>query len=384
MAARANGAVERPANVGPSPDHGADVTIARIDRDHRPLDDVRVGVVVVMPPAARFALDLNRAPLDGALRHPLRLGVERGMDDDFRPRFTARAEHGIDQRTHDVERVGLRRFRRTPRHPRPWKGYAARALERGRAQVSLLAHEAEHEVAPGERPTRIPPRRVDGRPLGQCGQHGPFGNAEVTDALPEQVARRALDAVHTVPQVDRVEIQLEDLVLRQCVLEQPGNPQLQEFPPETTTAGRAIRQERVARDLHRYGRETFPEPERRRVAHDGPADAAPVEPIVIVEAPVFGGDECPPHVHRHRGKGHVHPADHVQASHRFSKPVENFSALGRLIGADGFRARTPLEAAREEPGVEDQQESERQSQRRREAPVPAHPVPGKIIGVRAE
>ena len=118
-------------------------------------------------------------------------------------------------------------------------------------------------------------------------------------------------------------------------------------------AGRAIGEERVARHLHGDGGETFAETQRHRVANDGAANADPVESLVLVEAPIFSRDERAPHVDRHRGQRHVDASHGIHPPHGLSVPVQQSPALRRLVRDDLSPARTAVEAAREQPRVEE-------------------------------
>jgi hypothetical protein len=66
-----------------------------------------------------------------------------------------------------------------------------------------------------DRTTWILSRRIDRWPLREGRQHRALGNGEVTYTFSEKVARGAFNAVHTVPEINHVQVELEDLVLRQ-------------------------------------------------------------------------------------------------------------------------------------------------------------------------
>jgi hypothetical protein len=133
-------------------------------------------------------------------------------------------------------------------------------------------------------------RRVCRWRLGQRGEHRAFGERELTDVLAEQIEARGLDSVHAAPQVDDVEVVLENLVFRQLSFEQARDSELDQFSPERP-AVIAVEQEAVVRDLHRDRAEALADPAGAEVPRDGAQHAMPVETVMFIEASVLGGDE---------------------------------------------------------------------------------------------
>ena len=170
----------------------------------------------------------------------------------------------------------------------------ARSLERRRAQIPFFLHQAKDQVSPRHRASRIPARRVDRWAFGERSQERSLGDGQVLHPLAKQVTRRALDAVHTVAEVNRIDVQLEDFILGKRVLHQARETELEELAAEAAASRRAIGDERVPRYLHRDRRKAFTEPQRRHVSHNRASDATPVESVMFVEAPIFGGNEGPP------------------------------------------------------------------------------------------
>ena len=92
-------------------------------------------------------------------------------------------------------------------------GSAFAAVGGSRRDVALLRHEREHEIAPLARAVGMPHRIVERGPLGQRGERRRLRERQSRGRDAEVVARRLLDAVPAVPEVDLVEIRLEDLLL---------------------------------------------------------------------------------------------------------------------------------------------------------------------------
>src|SRR5882757_5498072 len=133
-------------------------------------------------------------------------------------------------------------------------------------------------------------RCVRRRRLWKRGEHCRLLEIELTDAPTEQIATRCLHAVHAVPEIDDVEVELEDLLLRQRRLDQTRQPELGEFLSKRT--GRiSSDSERVARYLHRNGAEPFFGAARSQVGDESARESAPIESAVLVEPPVFCRNE---------------------------------------------------------------------------------------------
>jgi hypothetical protein len=105
---------------------------------------------------------------------------------------------------------------------------------------------------------------------------------------------------------------------------------------------------------------------------------------VLVESAIFGGDERAAHVRRHGRQGDVDAPNRVQSPHRLPEAVEHPAALGGSIGANCPGAGTTVEAAREQPGIEEEEERDGCCEQRRQAPVPPHPGSRWIMRVRAK
>ena len=92
-------------------------------------------------------------------------------------------------------------------------------------------------------------------------------------------------------------------------------------------------------------------PPALRLSASGAEESAPVEPAVLVEAAVFGGDERLPHELRDRAERNVDAAHGLQASHDAVVPVEDAAALIGLESLDLARRRAAVEAAGPQPDV---------------------------------
>ena len=165
-------------------------------------------------------------------------------------------------------------------------------------------HPLEHIFLPGLGAREVHHRVVARRGLGQTCQHGEFGQAEGLHRLAEVSARCGLEAVGALPQVNLVDVKLENLVLGKIVLDlhrQHGFGQL---------AGERlfVRQEEVARHLHGDGRRTFLDPARQQVGAGRAQDAQRVHAAMRVEAFILGRDDGLLHVGRHLVDGDERPA----------------------------------------------------------------------------
>ena len=99
------------------------------------------------------------------------------------------------------------------------------------------------------------PRAVVARVRDAPGDERGLGDGEVLRALAEVVARGLLDAVAPAPEVDVVEVELEDLVLAELLLEAPREERLADLARERPLA--AV-EEQVLHDLLRDRRAALP------------------------------------------------------------------------------------------------------------------------------
>src|SRR4051812_24774627 len=108
----------------------------------------------------------------------------------------------------------------------------------------------------------------------------------------------------------------------------------------------------VAGDLHRDRAEALANSEVPHVRGDGAKESAPVQPVVLVEAAVLGGEEGLAHVQGDRVEWDVDPAHDGDAAEEAVVPVDDPAALAGTEAADLGAGRAALEAAGRQPGVE--------------------------------
>ena len=169
----------------------------------------------------------------------------------------------------------------------------ARRLRLRGGQAPLLLHEREDEVPPLPRAVGMAPRVVVRGPLQQRGEERALGHGQLRGGGAEVVPRRGLDALGPVPEVDVVQVQLEDLVLPELALDLRGHPHLEQLARQRPLAGGDALREDVPRQLHGDGAEALVVAAR---AHVGPGRAPhprPVHAAVAVEALVLHGEERP-------------------------------------------------------------------------------------------
>src|SRR5690242_10223791 len=161
---------------------------------------------------------------------------------------------------------------------------------------------------------------------------------------------------------------LEDLILRELALHEPRDAELDELPAKGAPVV-ALGEKAVMHHLHRDRTEAFAHSQRADVSHEGTHEAAPIETVVIVEAPIFRGDERLLHVHRHLAQLDVDAPHDREAADEAAVLVDNSSAFGWMEGPDlGWRGAAG-EAAGEQPRVGSEHSDRRSSEQRQSDPV---------------
>ena len=107
--------------------------------------------------------------------------------------------------------------------------------------VFLVRHRAQDDVAALDGVLRVDERRVQARVLNDAGDQRRFADGQVRDVLAEEEPRRFGDAVNgeraALAEIDVVQIQLEDLVLRRAPLEHERHERLLHLAAVRTRAG---------------------------------------------------------------------------------------------------------------------------------------------------
>ncbi len=178
--------------------------------------------------------------------------------------------------------------------------------------VGLLDHAGEdhlvdHVVAPLDRALAGAERMQDARRLRQRREIGGLRDGELVHRLVEVHQRRRGDAVGAEAEIDLVEIELEDLVLGIGPLDLQREQRLLDLAGERHLVG----QQEVLGDLLGDGRGALRPPARTvvlQVDRAGARDALEVEPVVLVEILVLGGQEGVDHHLRHGLDRNVEPA----------------------------------------------------------------------------
>ncbi len=261
-----------------SADHGSDVAGTGVDHGHRARRVARVGE--------------NGA--DRALRVPLELGIDGGRDTEAA---------GEEELVSILACLAERRVREEPllevvdevRVGIAVTGRDRVELDRlrdglvllGRRDHPLLEHLPQHVVAPDPRVHRVCERIEVVRRADQPGQQRGLGEGEVLRVDVEVRARGRLDAVRPLPEVHRVQVLREDLILGEPVLELPCQHRLVDLPLQRLV----VADVQLLHELLRDGRPALDDPARGDVRVGRPDDRSQVEPVVVVEALVLDRDD---------------------------------------------------------------------------------------------
>ena len=106
-----------------------------------------------------------------------------------------------------------------------------RALECLVRDDLLLAHCVQDERATRQRPGHAHGRRIHRRRVDETREQRGFSQVQIGRRLPEVSAGRRFSAVETVAEIDLVQIELEDLILRIHALDPPGEGDFLDLPP---------------------------------------------------------------------------------------------------------------------------------------------------------
>lgn len=231
----------------------------------------------------------------------------------------------------------------------------------------------------------------------ETGEHRGFGDGDVLDLLAEVHVRGGADAVRAVTEIDVVEIDREDLGLRQLALEANREDQLLHlaavllrFGELRAFVGREADradllladEQRLLDDLLGDRRATLLDIAlRREIADRSADDADQIEALVAIEAAILGGQERGRHVRRHAlERDDLAVLDRERAD-LFTVGGEDdalavrlvVEELGQVLGqlfVDGGNDQVSRGRAHRQP-VHEQQESEAQDGHGANATLPA-------------
>ena len=156
----------------------------------------------------------------------------------------------------------------------------------------VLLHALEHVGVALARPLRIAVGAEIGRPFGHRRQHGAFGRRQRRGRLLEVAVRRHVDAPAAAAQIDRVEIDLEHLVLAERLVDARGHDHLADL----ALVADVVADQQVLRHLLGDGGAALRPARLGDVGDEGADQAALVDAVMLVEPLVLGGDEGALHV----------------------------------------------------------------------------------------
>lgn len=248
---------------------------------------------------ARGALVIGEPVLESLLDGALQARIDRRADGQ-RPggqRIHSREGAGLPiEEIHHVEAGiaprGLDRLQ-------PEIGLDRRA-HLGLGNRALFLEAGEHVGAPLPRPVRILVGAVEIRPLGHAGEERGLRQGELPHRLPEIALRRHLDAVGAAAEIDAVEIEPENLRLR----EDPLQPRRDDHLADLALVGDVVADREVLDHLLGDGRTTRRTSRRSEIGDEGADHAALVDAVMGLEALVLGGDEGLLHQRRNRRDRH--------------------------------------------------------------------------------
>ncbi len=353
-----DGAVEAALGEGAAADHHPDLARARIHGDDaalqvgRPdavLDDApdlgqELGARLVL--VAGALLDRHQAGLERPLGGLLHRRIDRRVDAQPAARDAAPAE-AIDQLAPDLllevlaERLValqavLQVHRRVPG-----------AIERGPVDLPVLEHRRQDDVAAGHRLVHVDGGRPRRRRLDDAGDQRRFLDGQVGGRLGEVAARRRLDAVEAVAEVDLVQVELEDLLLGIGPLDQRGEDGFLDLAGQAPLEG----QEALARQLLRQRRAALGEAPALQVDEDRAHDADHVDAAMVVEALILDRQHRVDEVRRHLRQRHL---DALFLEDREDRAIGDVVEDGRLRhvahAADLAAARQGMGDVVGEPG----------------------------------
>ena len=173
------------------------------------------------------------------------------------------------------------------------QGRVVRLHELGERDLSLLEHRVEHGLAPEPGGARVRHRVVAARVGGDPGEERGLRDRQLLRAVAEVGEGSLLDAVGAVPEVDRVQVLLQDPLLRPVLraLELPGEGGLAHLPGDRLL----VAFERVLDELLRDRRAPLDDLLLADVGDERPGDAADVDAVVLPEAAVLDRDDRVPH-----------------------------------------------------------------------------------------
>src|SRR5690606_5257611 len=174
---------------------------------------------------------------------------------------------------------------------------------------------------------------------------------------------------------NRIQVQLENPVLREMPLEKPRHAQLQQLPGYGAIGiVKTLGQKRVACHLHAYRAEPLAHAKRTGVANHCAHHSAKVYAGMVVEPAVLRSQERLTNVLRHLLEAHVYPLNGLQLAHLVTSTVENSPALAGAVCQDLLRRGATRESAAPHPAVERDTGRDQQSYECQPPPAGAKPA----------
>ena len=178
------------------------------------------------------------------------------------------------------------------------------AVECCSARNAVFLHSTHHIGEPLLGAIGMAVGAVVRRPLGQARQHGAFLQSQGGGRFAEVITRRQLDPPRAAAEIDRVEIEFQDLGLAQGALQ----PRRHNDLAHLALIGDVVADQQVLHDLLGDGRTALGSAGAREVRHHGANEAALVDALMLVKALVLGCDERLLDVDRNILQRHPDPA----------------------------------------------------------------------------
>ena len=323
-------------------------------------------------PAARFVI-FDETGDHGLARHHLHLRVKRGPNrqsafvqllfavalENVAPDFLGEILAGEDMRAvaaaGDVER------------------FLARLVGVGLLDPAVFQQAIDHVVAPLDRAVAVANRVQHRGCLGQRRQIGGFRDREFVHGFVEIDQRCGRDAVGAETEIDFVEIELEDAVLRIGALDAHRQQGFLDLARERHFVG----QKKVLRDLLGDRRGALRTPvgaEVLRIHHGRARHAGEVDAAMLVEVLVLGRQERVDDELRHRLDrqieaallgilAHQRTVGRMDARHHRRLVILKLRVVGQVLGEMPDRARDTGHADEEHDGPGGEQETQKPDQK---------------------